>query len=89
MSSNKQTHSGAWIAFTYANMIAALALTLVGVVFLPVEIYMKGYFLMGILMLVSTTVILTKTLRDVEESQKLASKIEDARTEQLLAGIKA
>lgn len=89
MSTSKQTHSGAWIAFTYANMIAALCLTLIGIFFLPVELWMKGYFLMGILMLVSATVILTKTLRDVEESQKLASKIEEARTEQLLAGIKA
>lgn len=89
MSTHKQTHSGAWIAFTYANMIAALTLTLIGIFFLPVELWMKGYFLMGILMLVSATVILTKTLRDVEESQKLVSKIEEARTEQLLAGIKA
>ncbi len=89
MSTNKQTHSGAWIAFTYANMISALTLTLAGIFFLPVELWMKGYFLMGILMLVSATVILTKTLRDVEESQKLVSKIEEARTEQLLAGIKA
>ena len=39
---------------------------------------------MGILMLVQTTVNITKTLRDNAESEKLIRKVEDARTEKLL-----
>jgi len=43
---------------------------------------------MGMIMLVHTTVSITKTLRDKEEADRLFNKIEDARTEELLLGIK-
>lgn len=39
---------------------------------------------MGIVMLVQTTVNITKTLRDNSEAEKLIRKVEDARTEKLL-----
>jgi hypothetical protein len=77
-------HSGAWVSFTYANMIFSLALTLGGVFFLPIDLWIKGYMLMGVTMLVSSSIIVTKTVRDVQESGKLVNKIEDAKTEQLL-----
>ena len=82
--SNNQSHSGAWVAFNYANVIIALAMTVGGVLFLPLEIWIKGYMLMGIVMLVSSSVSVTKTIRDVQESARLLNKIEDAKTEQLL-----
>jgi hypothetical protein len=43
--------------------------------------------LMGVTMLVSSTVTITKTIRDVQEASKLVNKIEDAKTEQLLMRI--
>lgn len=82
-------HSGAWITFTYANMIASAALTFGGLFFLPVDLWIKGYMLMGVTMLVTSTVILTKTLRDRQESTKLVNKIEEAKTERILAGLKS
>ena len=82
-------HSGAWVSFTYANMIGSLALTLGGLFFLPIDLWVKGYMLMGIVMVTSSTVILSKTIRDKQESVKLVNKIEEARTEKLLAGLKA
>jgi hypothetical protein len=44
--------------------------------------------LMGVTMLVSATVTVTKTIRDVQEAGRLVNKIEDAKTEQLLMRIK-
>ncbi len=82
------THSSAWISFTYINMIASLALTLGGLFFLPIDLWIKGYMLMGVTMLTTSTVILTKTLRDRQESSRLVNKIEEAKTERLLAGLK-
>ena len=79
-----QSHSGAWIAFNYANLAVALAMTVGGVFFLPIEVWIKGYMLMGIAMLLSSAVSVTKTIRDVQESSRLLNKIEDAKTEQLL-----
>ncbi|HEY2134466.1 MAG TPA: YiaA/YiaB family inner membrane protein [Xanthobacteraceae bacterium] len=84
MNPTNQTHSGAWVAFNYANMVMALAMTIGGVFFLPIDIWIKGYMLMGIVMLVSSSISVTKTIRDVQESGRLISKIEDAKTEQLL-----
>jgi hypothetical protein len=80
-------HSSAWVSFTYANMAASLALTLGGVFFLPIDMWIKGYMLMGVTMLVSSSIIVAKTIRDVQESGKLVNKIEDAKTEQLLMRI--
>jgi hypothetical protein len=81
-------HSSAWVTFTYANIMVSLGLTLGGVFFLPIDLWIKGYMLMGVMMLVSSTVIVTKTIRDVHEAAKLVNKIEDAKTEQLLMRIK-
>lgn len=52
--------------------------------FLPIDIWMKGYLTMGIVMLVQTCVALTKTVRDNHESGKLVNRIEDAKAERLL-----
>ena len=58
-----------------------------GIYFLPIDLWIKGYMLMGVMMLVSSTVTITKTIRDVHEADKLVNKIEDAKTEQLLMRI--
>ena len=81
---NHTSHSGAWIAFNYANVAIALGMTVGGVFFLPIDVWIKGYMLMGIAMLVSSSISVTKTIRDVQESARLVNKIEDAKTEQLL-----
>ena len=80
-------HSTAWVSFTYLNMIVSLGLTATGLLFLPIDLWMKGYLLMGVTMTISSTTILSKTLRDAQESAKLHNKIEDAKTEQLLMRI--
>jgi hypothetical protein len=80
-------HSGAWVSFTYTNMLVSLGLTLGGIFFLPIDLWIKGYMLMGVMMIVSSTITVTKTVRDVQEAGKLVNKIEDAKTEQLLMRI--
>jgi hypothetical protein len=81
-------NSAAWVTFTYANMLGSLALTLGGLFFLPIDLWVKGYMLMGVVMVTSSTIILSKTLRDQHEGAKLHNKIEEARTEKLLVGLK-
>ena len=58
-----------------------------GVYFMEASFAGKGFYAVAALMLVHTTVSLTKTLRDAEESGKMINKIEDARTEKLLMEI--
>jgi len=84
MNQNVQPHSGAWVSFTYASFLGSALLVGAGLFFLPVDLWIKGYLTMGIVMLVQTCVTLTKTARDVHESGKLVNRIEDARAERLL-----
>ncbi|WP_375777035.1 YiaA/YiaB family inner membrane protein [Bradyrhizobium sp. ma5] len=84
MNQTIQPHSGAWVTFTYASFAASAFLVAVGVFFLPIDLWMKGYLTMGIVMLVQTCITLTKTVRDNYESGKFVNRIEDAKAERLL-----
>ncbi len=87
MNQNVQPHSGSWVALTYASFGASAFMVAAGVFFLPIDIWMKGYLTMGIVMLVQTCVALTKTIRDMHESGKLVNRIEDAKAERLLTEV--
>ncbi len=84
MNQNVQPHSGAWVTFTYASFAVSVFLVSVGVFYLPIDFWMKGYLAMGIAMLVQTCITMTKTVRDVHESNKFVNRIEDAKAERLL-----
>jgi hypothetical protein len=81
------THSGAWITFTYASFLGAVTMVGLGILFAPIDIWIKAYFGMGAALLIQSCITMTKTLRDVQEAGKLVNRIEDARAERLLMGI--
>jgi hypothetical protein len=84
MNQNSPHHSNAWVTFTYASFGASACLVAIGVYFLPVDLWIKGYLAMGIVMLIQSCVTLTKTVRDVHESGRMVNRIEDAKAERLL-----
>ena len=86
-SPHAELHSGAWIAFTYASFAASIGMVALGIVFAPVDIWIKAYLSMGAALLIQSCIILTKTLRDVHESARLVNRIEDAKAERLLMEI--
>jgi hypothetical protein len=88
MNPNAQPHTAAWVSFSYASFLAATAMVLAGLLFLPLDWWVKGYLAMGIIMLIQSTVTLTKTLRDNHEASRMVNRIEDAKTEQLLLRVK-
>jgi hypothetical protein len=77
-------HSQAWVTFTYASFIGALGMVAIGILFAPIDIWMKAYFAMGAAMLVQSCITVTKTIRDVHEGASFLNRIEDAKTERLL-----
>jgi hypothetical protein len=79
-----QQHSQSWVNFTYASFLASVAMLGAGILFMPLDLWVKAYFAMGVLMLVQSCITLAKTVRDVHESTKLVNRIEDAKTERLL-----
>jgi hypothetical protein len=52
---------------------------------MPVNFWMKGYMGMGLLFSVGSTISLSKTIRDVEESKRIISRVDEAKLEKLLA----
>jgi hypothetical protein len=73
-----------WVSFTYASFVGSAFMVGVGVFFLPLDLWIKGYLAMGIVMLVQSCVTMTKTVRDMHESSKLVTRIENARAERIL-----
>ena len=80
-------HSHSWLGLTYVSFVAALAMVVSGIVLMPLDLAMKGYLAMGVVMLIQSCITLTKTVRDNDEAGKLVSRLEDAKTERLLMDV--
>jgi hypothetical protein len=76
--------SSAWTLFAYVSFGIAAVMMAGGIYFLEASFAAKGFYAMSALMLVHTTVALSKSLRDDQEQNKMINKIEDARTEKLI-----
>lgn len=79
-----EIHAPAWVFFTYASFAASLLFMLGGICLLPIDLWMRAFLFVGALMVVQSSITLTKTQRDVHESTRLINRVEDARTEKLL-----
>jgi len=84
MNQNNQTHSAAWVTFTYISFAASCFMVGIGIWLLPLDLAIKGYLTMGFLMLVQSCITMTKTMRDMHESDRLVNRLEDAKAERLL-----
>ena len=79
------THTAAWIAQTWLSFTIAVGATSIGILYMPVDGWLKGYLGMGLLFSVGSTISLSKTVRDIEESKRITSRIDEAKLEKLLA----
>ncbi len=86
MTNNDPNHGSTWVAFTYVSFFVSLTAIAGGIILLPIELWMRGYLFIAMLMLVQSCITLSKTLRDRQENARLVNRIEEARTEKLLMG---
>ncbi len=77
-------HTGAWKTFTFVSFMLAAAMLATGIVFMPADIWIKGYMAMASVFTIGASFTLAKTLRDEHESNRLINKIEDAVAERAL-----
>ena len=82
---NRKTHSSAWIIQTWLSFVLSVGGTAAGIVLLPADGWQKGYLAMGLTFSIGSTISLSKTARDVFESEKLVAKVEEAKVEKLLS----
>ncbi len=78
-------HTNAWIAQTWISFLLSLSLTALGIIYLPVNNWIKGYLGMGLFFSVGSTISLSKTVRDVEDSKRIINRVDEAKLERLLA----
>jgi hypothetical protein len=81
---NLVRNNNAWNLFTIASFVVAATMMAGGIFFMEASFSAKGFYAMAAIMLVHTSVSITKTLRDNAEASKLINRIEDAKTERLL-----
>ena len=79
--------TAAWRMFTMASFGIAAAMMAGGIYFMEASFAAKGFYAMAAIMLVHTSITITKTLRDAEEASRFINRIEDAKTEKLLMDI--
>ena len=79
-----QRDSAAWLFFVRASFVIALAANVLGIAYLPVTPWIRGYLGMGLFFVVASAITLTKTLRDDHEARKLLSRIDQVKTTRLL-----
>nr|WP_319388378.1 YiaA/YiaB family inner membrane protein [uncultured Cohaesibacter sp.] len=81
MQTNSIKHSESWHIVTMASF--AIAMMAGGIDFLEASVSAKGFYAMAAIMLVHTSITLTKTLSEAAAADKLRNRIDDAKTEQL------
>ena len=69
----RDVHTPAWIAFSYASFCTAAVMAALGIAYLPLGPWERGYLAMAALFLVHASVSLTKTLRDRHEADVAAT----------------
>jgi hypothetical protein len=80
----QEQQSNAWVLFSCATFAVAVLMFAIGLVYLPLEPWVKAYFAMGAILLIQACFTLAKTLRDRHEERRFVNRIDTARTEKLL-----
>ena len=81
---NIDPHTTAWTFQVWVSFLVAIAATMGGTLFLPVDWWSKGNLLMGTLFTIGSTFNLSKTVRDNHEAAKLRNRIVKAKSDKLL-----
>ena len=79
-----QKDSPGWIFFVKVSFALSVASTSLGIFFLPLDWWIKGFLGMGLYFCISASISLSKTLRDEHEANKLIKKVSSAEAERVL-----
>ena len=80
-----KTHSTGWIAQSWISFAFAITATTLGLIYIPLDNWARGYLAVSFAFTVSSTIGVSKTTRDLHEARKLTAKVEEARVERLLS----
>lgn len=78
------TQTAAWSAFTIISFAAAVLMLSIGIVMLPMDLWVRGYFAIGALMLMQSCFTLAKQQRDRAENARMLYRVDAAKAEKRL-----
>lgn len=81
---HQEAPTNAWIIQVWVSFVLSASATTIGILNLPANDWVKGYMGMGVLFSVGSTFSLAKTSRDVYESKRLVSRVDEAKLEKML-----
>jgi hypothetical protein len=76
--------SPAWMFFVHASFAVSCIAMIIGIWWLPAELWVKGFLTMGFFGAVQSSFTLSKALRDQHESRKIHHRISEAKTAHIL-----
>ncbi|GAA0402471.1 hypothetical protein GCM10009133_09010 [Cocleimonas flava] len=79
-----QSNSTGWLLFVRLTFGISIAAMLGFIFFMEGSLLMRGYLALNSLFLISSTIIMSKTMRDEHEAQSINRKISEAKTNKIL-----
>jgi hypothetical protein len=76
--------TAAWVFQAWASFLIAVASMVVGILWLPVDGWMRGFLALGLLFTINACFTLAKTVRDNHEASRFINRVSGAKTEKLL-----
>jgi len=76
--------TAAWIFQAWASFLIAVGSMVVGILWLPVDGWMRGFLALGLLFTINACFTLAKTVRDNHEASRFINRVSGAKTEKLL-----
>ena len=81
---NLEPHTAAWNIQVWASFLVACAMLFGGTILAPIDLWARGYLIMGELFVVGSTFNLAKTVRDNHEASQMRNRITKAKADRLL-----
>ena len=79
-----KTETAAWMVQVWVSFIVSTSMMVIGIWSLPVDLWTKGYFVMGLLFTVGSCFSLSKYVRDQLENTRMSNRVQKAKTERIL-----
>ena len=78
------SNSAGWLFFVRMSFGISIAAMVAFIFFMEGSLLMRGYLALNSLFLISSTIIMSKTMRDEHEAQSINHKISEAKTNKIL-----
>ncbi|MCK2220750.1 hypothetical protein MF672_044140 [Actinomadura sp. ATCC 31491] len=78
------THTTAYYVQAILSFAVSLSSVAIALIYLPASGWVKGFLALGLLYVVTSTITLSKVVRDRQELSEVSSRVDQARLDKLL-----